>query len=159
MPASREEIRAPRADLTADPRRAARRCYAGTEEISMANSRRTRRAGLFLLLGAVSLSAVGCAGTTISRILAEPQRYTRRGDVRLNGDVVESMSFLGHGAYKLDDGTGTIWVISNHGVPRRGARVKVHGRIRDVVDVSTIMRLPEQIGSGLVMTDAYHRGR
>ena len=65
------------------------------------------------------------------------------------------MSFLGHGAYKLDDGTGTIWVISSHGVPRRGARVNVHGRIRDVVDVSTIMRLPEQIGSGLVMTDAY----
>jgi hypothetical protein len=37
--------------------------------------------------------------------------------------------------------------------------VKVHGRIRDVVDVSTIMRLPEQIGSGLVMTDAGHRAR
>jgi hypothetical protein len=117
------------------------------------------RAASLVLLGLLGLSAVGCARTTISRILAEPQRYTRRGDVRLDGDVVESMSFLGHGAYKLDDGTGTIWVISSHGVPRRGARVNVHGRIRDVVDVSTIMRLPEQIGSGLVMTDAYHRGR
>lgn len=117
------------------------------------------RAASLVLLGVLGLQAVGCAGTTISRILAEPQRYTRRGDVRLDGDVVESMSFLGHGAYKLDDGTGTIWVISSHGVPRRGARVNVHGRIRDVVDVSTIMRLPEQIGSGLVMTDAYHRGR
>lgn len=125
----------------------------------MTDTRRAGRAGLFLLLGAVSLSALGCARTTISRILAEPQRYTHRSDVRLDGDVVESMSFLGHGAYKLDDGTGTIWVISNHGVPRRGARVKVHGRIRDVVDVSTIMRLPEQIGSGLVMTDAEHRAR
>jgi hypothetical protein len=125
----------------------------------MANTRRTRRAGLFLLMGAVSLSALGCAGTTISRILAEPQKYTRQGDVGLKGDVVESMSFLGHGAYKLDDGTGTIWVISNHGVPRRGARVKVHGKVRDVVDVSTIMRLPDQIGSGLVMTDASHSGR
>ena len=114
-------------------------------------------AGILLL--AAGLTSVGCARTTISRILAEPQRYTQRQDVRLDGDVVESMSFLGHGAYKLDDGTGTIWVISNHGVPRRGARVKVHGRIRDVVDVSTVMRLPEQIGSGLVMTDAYHRGR
>ena len=125
----------------------------------MANTTRTRRSGLLLLLGAVSLSALGCAGTTISKILAEPQRYTHRGDVGLTGDVTESMSFLGHGAYKLDDGTGTIWVISNHGVPRRGAQVKVHGRIRDVVDVSTIMRLPEQIGSGLVMTDATAHGR
>ena len=125
----------------------------------MANTTRTRHAGLFLLLGAVSLSALGCAGTTISRILAEPQRYTHRGDVGLHGDVVESMSFLGHGAYKLDDGTGTIWVISNRGVPRRGARVKVHGRIRDVVDIGTIIRLPDQIGSGLVMTDATVHGR
>src|SRR5438067_11028867 len=123
----------------------------------MAYIGRMRLAGILLL--AASLTSVGCARTTISRILAEPQRYTQRQDVRLDGDVVESMSFLGHGAYKLDDGTGTIWVISNHGVPRRGARVKVHGRIRDLVDVSTIMRLPEQIGSGLVMTDAYHRGR
>ena len=65
----------------------------------MANTTRARHAGLFLLLAAVSLSAVGCAGTTISRILAEPQRYTHRGDVGLRGDVVESMSFLGHGAY------------------------------------------------------------
>ena len=112
-----------------------------------------------LLLAGGALASAGCASTTISRILAEPQRYTHRNDVRLDGDVVESMSFLGHGAYKLDDGTGTIWVISSHGVPRRGARVNVHGKIRDVVDVSTIMRLPEQIGSGLVMTDAYHRGR
>jgi hypothetical protein len=125
----------------------------------MANTTRTRRSGLFLLLGAVSLSALGCAGTTISRILAEPQRYTHRGDVRLSGDVTESMSFLGHGAYKLDDGTGTIWVISNHGVPRRGARVKVSGKIRDVVDIGTVIRLPEQIGSGLVMTDATHHAR
>ena len=119
----------------------------------MANTRRARRAGLFLLVGAVGLSSLGCAGTTISRILAEPQKYTRQGDVGLNGNVLESMSFLGHGAYKLDDGTGTIWVISNHGVPRKGARVKVNGSIRDVVDISTIIKLPEQIGSGLVMTE------
>ena len=117
------------------------------------------RAGLALAALVLALSSLACAHTTISRVLAEPQRYTHREDVRLDGDVVESVSFLGHGAYKLDDGTGTIWVISSHGVPRRGARVNVHGRIRDVVDVSAVMRLPEQIVSGLVMTDAYHRGR
>jgi len=117
------------------------------------------RGAAVLLLAGLSLSTLACAGTTISKVLAEPQKYTRQNDVTLKGDVVESMSFLGHGAYKLDDGTGTIWIISNHGVPRRGARVKVDGRIRDVVDVSTVMRLPEQIGSGLVMTDATHHGR
>ena len=123
----------------------------------MNDTRRARRAALFLLVGALGLSSLGCARTTVSRILAEPQRYTRQGDVDLRGDVVESVSLLGHGAYKLDDGTGTIWVVSNHGVPRRGARVKVNGRIRDVVDIGTIMRLPEQIGSGLVMQEKSHR--
>jgi hypothetical protein len=124
----------------------------------MSDTRRARRAALFLLLGAVGLSSLGCARTTVARILAEPNRYARQGnDVRLGGDVVESVSLLGHGAYKLDDGTGTIWVVSRHGVPRRGARVKVKGRVRDVVDLSTIMRLPEQIGSGLVMEEDSHR--
>jgi hypothetical protein len=123
----------------------------------MSDTRRARRAALFLLL-AVGLSSLGCARTTVARILAEPNRYARQGnDVRLGGDVVESVSLLGHGAYKLDDGTGTIWVVSRHGVPRRGARVKVKGRVRDVVDLSTIMRLPEQIGSGLVMEEDSHR--
>jgi hypothetical protein len=125
----------------------------------MADTRLARRAALFLLLGAVGLSSLGCGGTTISRILAEPQKYTRQNDVRLDGDVVESLSLLGHGAYKLDDGTGTIWVVSRHGVPRKGARVKVNGRVRDVVDLSTIMRLPDQIGSGLVMEEHSHRGK
>ena len=124
----------------------------------MANTTRTRRAGLMLLLGAVSLSALGCATTTISKILAEPQRY-RQNDVHLAGNVTESVSLLGQGAYKLDDGTGTIWVVSTHGVPRKGAEVKVKGKIRDVVDLGTIIKLPEKIGSGLVMTETSHHAK
>ena len=124
----------------------------------MANTTRTPKAGLWLLLGVVSLSALGCAGTTISKILAEPQRY-RQNDVHLAGNVTESVSLLSQGAYKLDDGTGTIWVISQHGVPRKGARVKVNGKIRDVVDLGTIIKLPEKIGSGLVMTETSHHAK
>ena len=118
----------------------------------------TRRAAALALVGALALSAAGCASTTINRVLAEPQRY-RNDDVRLRGDVVESMSLLGHGAYKLDDGTGTIWVVSRRGVPRRGARVEVRGEVKDVVDIGSIFRLPEQIGSGLVLMEESHRAR
>jgi hypothetical protein len=110
------------------------------------------------LLGASALLGAGCASTNVARLLAEPQRYANR-NVGLQGDVVESMSLLGHGVYKLDDGTGTIWVVSRRGVPRRGARVHAKGKIRDVVDVSTIFKLPEQIGSGLVMVEESHRAR
>ncbi len=118
-----------------------------------------RRIGPLAAMIGLALVSLACRETTIARILAEPQRYVDRGDVGLVGDVIESVSFLGRGAYKLDDGTGTIWVISKRGVPRRGARVEVRGRIRDVVDVSSVMRLPDQIGSGLVMTDAEQRAR
>jgi membrane protein implicated in regulation of membrane protease activity len=122
------------------------------------NTIHTRRPPALILVGALALLAAGCATTNVARLLAEPQRFANR-DVGLKGDVVESVSLLGHGAYKLDDGTGTIWVVSRHGVPRRGARVRVKGKIRDVVDVSTIFKLPEQVGSGLVMVEDEHRAR
>ena len=86
----------------------------------------TGKAFAAALISALALSAAGCATTTVARLMAEPNRYGNN-DVRLKGDVTESVSLLGHGAYKLDDGTGTIWVVSRHGVPRKGARVEVKG--------------------------------
>jgi hypothetical protein len=121
------------------------------------NTIHVRRLSL-ALAGAFALLASGCATTNVARLLAEPQRFANH-NVGLQGDVVESLSLLGNGAYKLDDGTGTIWVVSKHGVPRRGARVKVKGKVRDVVDIGTIFKLPEQVGSGLVMIEDSHRAR
>ena len=118
----------------------------------------TRRPLALALVGALAVLAAGCATTNVARLLAEPQRFANK-DVGLKGDVTESVSLLGHGAYKLDDGTGTIWVVSRHGVPRKGARVKVKGKVRDVVDVSTIFKLPEQVGSGLVMVEDSHKAQ
>ena len=117
-----------------------------------------RRTLALAMAAALGLLTAACASTNVARLLAEPDRYNNR-DVSLQGDVVESMSLLGAGAYKLDDGTGSIWVVSKSGVPRRGARVKARGKIRDVVDVSTLFKLPEQVGSGLVMVEESHRAR
>jgi len=117
-----------------------------------------RWAGAMLLVAVLGVSLAGCRETTIARILAEPERWTHK-EVGLKGDVVQSMSLLGRGAYRLDDGTGTIWVVSRHGVPREGARVGVRGRIRDVVDLGNLIPLPPQIGSGLVLLEDEHRAR
>jgi hypothetical protein len=106
----------------------------------------------------LALTSAACTSITINHLLAEPGRYANR-EVGLRGDVVDSASVLGHGAYKLDDGTGTIWVVSKRGVPRRGARVKVRGKVKDVVDVGTLFRLPPEVGSGLVMVESEHRAR
>ena len=120
--------------------------------------RRTLRAAALALAAGAGLLGTGCHRMTVNRLLAEPNRYANR-DVTLRGDVVKSASVLGHGAYQLDDGTGTIWIVSNRGVPRQGARVKVRGRVRDVVDLGRLIPLPPEVGSGLVMQEKEHRAR
>jgi len=107
---------------------------------------------------ALCMGLMGCRETTISRILAEPNRY-HDSEVGLRGEVIKSASVLGTGAYQLDDGTGTIWVVSSKGVPRQGARVAVKGRVKDVIDVGTIIALPREVGSGLVLVESEHRAR
>ncbi len=100
----------------------------------------------------------GCEQKSVNQILAEPNRY-RNHDVTVVGVVTESASLLGHGAYQVDDGTGRIWVVSGKGTPRKGARVAVRGKIRDVIDVSSIMRLPGIVGEGLVLVESQHKAR
>jgi hypothetical protein len=115
----------------------------------------------WLAVGAVILGALtgaACREITINRLLAEPGRYADE-EVGLKGEVVDSVSVLGRGAYKLDDGTGTIWVVSDKGVPRRGARVGVRGKIKDVVDLGTLIPLPPQVGSGMVMVESEHKAQ
>lgn len=105
-----------------------------------------------------ALTGLACREITINRLLAEPGRYANE-EVGLKGEVVDSVSVLGRGAYKLDDGTGTIWIVSDKGVPRRGARVGVRGKIRDVVDLGTLIPLPPQVGSGMVMVESEHKAK
>jgi hypothetical protein len=92
---------------------------------------RTRQT-LFLLplLLAALLGLTACPSqTNISKINADPNRYMDK-DVGLVGRVTDSygVPFVG-GAYELDDGTGKIWVVTQQGVPSRGARVGVKGRV------------------------------
>ena len=39
----------------------------------------------------------------------------------------------------------------------KGARVKVKGEVKDVVDIGSIFKLPDEIGSGLVLLESSHR--
>ena len=85
-----------------------------------------------LLLSAVLLAA--CAPLTIGRITADPSRFQNRS-VRVSGTVTNSVGLLGKGGYQLDDGTGKIYVISGKGVPSRGSRVTVTGRVSPGAEV------------------------
>jgi hypothetical protein len=117
-----------------------------------------RRAASLLAIAFLSMGLAACRETTVARLLAEPERWRNR-DVGLKGDVVRSVSVLGRGAFQLDDGTGTIWVVSTRGVPREGARVGVRGELKDIVDLGTLVPLPPEVGSGLVLLAEDYRAR
>lgn len=89
---------------------------------------------LFIMIAALALFATGCPERrSIADIEANPGRYQNK-EVAIAGRVVDSYGLgipgtrLGGGAYKIDDGTGSIWVLVTDGnVPSRGAEVGVKG--------------------------------
>ena len=91
-------------------------------------TKRTHIVALAML--AVSTLVSACASRTINQVLADPSRYRDR-EVKLSGAVVDSYSLANRGAYRIDDNTGQLWVVSDGGAPRKGARVIVKGTIRE----------------------------
>ncbi|HKA02464.1 MAG TPA: hypothetical protein VKE70_38400 [Candidatus Solibacter sp.] len=75
----------------------------------------------------------GCAPMTIGRITQDPSRFQNK-TVKVTGTVTNSVGVLGKGGYQLDDGTGKIYVISGAGVPSRGSKVEVTGRVSPGVE-------------------------
>ena len=88
------------------------------------------RRGFFLsAIFAAALAMTACPSqTSISKINQDPSRYHNK-QVALIGTVTDSYGALGSGIYELDDGTGRIWVATSHGIPSKGARVGISGRV------------------------------
>jgi hypothetical protein len=85
-----------------------------------------KRLTFVLIPLAVLLS--GCGTTKIGRILDDPARYQNRG-VTVEGRVTQSVGAFVAGLYQVEDETGKIYVLSSRGVPNKGVRVKVEGRV------------------------------
>jgi len=81
-----------------------------------------------LLVAMAALTACP-SQTNIGKITADPDRYMDK-EVGVVGRVTDSygVPFVG-GAYELDDGTGKMWVVTQRGVPSKGSRVGVKGRV------------------------------
>jgi hypothetical protein len=75
---------------------------------------------------------------------------------------LDSYSVAERGVYRLEDRSGQLWIVSDRGVPRTGARVTVRGTIREAFNLGTLgsrLRLPPGIGGGLVLVESSHRAR
>ena len=91
---------------------------------------------LLVTIAALALFATGCPERrSIADIEANPSKYQNK-EVVIAGRVVDSYGIgipgtnIGGGAYKIDDGTGSIWVFVGDGnVPSKGAEVGVKGNV------------------------------
>ena len=91
---------------------------------------------LIIAVAGITLFATGCPEQrSIADINRNPARYQDK-EVVVVGRVTDSYGVgipgtnIGGGAYKIDDGTGSMWVLVTDGnVPNRGAEVGVKGRV------------------------------
>jgi hypothetical protein len=97
------------------------------------------RAVASALLWVALVLAVGCKGgvTPIEDLLDDPSRYEGQ-TVRIAGTVESAMGVLGYGAYRVNDGTGKLTVLTTGGgAPREGAEVGVEGQFRSAFTIGT----------------------
>ncbi len=88
---------------------------------------------LLIITMAAGLLAAGCPERrSIADIEANPGRYQNK-EVLVTGVVRDSYGIsipgtrYGGGAYKIDDGTGSLWVITEGSVPAKGTEIGVRG--------------------------------
>lgn len=89
------------------------------------------------LVGCSNSAPLGIHGFSISdrsgnvtKISDIPQSQNSAATVYLQGQVATRAPFLTAGAYKLQDDTGTIWVITNKTVPNVGDAVLIKGQLQ-----------------------------
>ena len=95
--------------------------------------------GVLIALTA-ALTAFGCGTHTdrIGDLNDNPDRYLHQS-VTIAGQVTDVLGVpLGisdFAAYRVDDGTGEIWIISHNGAPGQGDKVGVKGELEPVGDL------------------------
>lgn len=115
---------------------------------------------LVLLTAAVAVFTAACPErTTIAEINANPAKYNNK-EVAIAGTVRDSYGVnipgtpIRGGAYKIDDGTGSLWVITEQGVPSKGTEIGVKGKIGNGVNWNG-----KNYGLGMYETDRGFRKR
>ena len=97
--------------------------------------KRTTKALLLGLTAFIAVFAAACPQRiSIADIEANPSKYQNK-EVAIAGTVRDSYGIsipgtpIRGGAYKIDDGTGSIWIVTEDSVPSKGAQIGVKGII------------------------------
>jgi hypothetical protein len=93
--------------------------------------------GLVLIIG---LMTAACPKReSIANIESNPSKYYNKevgiaGTVRDSYGVNIPFTKIQGGVYKVDDGTGSIWVVTERSVPSKGTKIGVKGKVKNGVN-------------------------
>jgi hypothetical protein len=112
-----------------------------------------------LILSASLATVVSAGNKKIADLESNPSKYQDKtvtivGIVRDADGVNIPIIGIRGGCYKVDDGTGSIWVCSDKGVPTKGAEVKVKGKLQSGATING-----KNYGLVIVEKDRKYRGR
>ena len=120
---------------------------------------RTKLITLSFVLTLVALAA-GCPERrSIADLESNPSKYLNK-EVAVAGVVKDSyginvpLTNIRGGVYKIDDGTGSIWVFTENSVPTKGAQVGVKGKLQNGLNYNG-----RNYGLGIYEQDRRFRGK
>jgi len=118
------------------------------------------RSLLLIAIAGMAVFAIACPEKrNIAEINANPSRYQNK-EVGLIGTVTDSYGLsipgtgISGGAYRLDDGTGSIWVITESAVPSRGSRIGIRGKVGTGINYKG-----KNYGLGIYEKERRYKGR
>ncbi|MEN9202545.1 MAG: hypothetical protein Q6K80_03380 [Thermostichus sp. DG_1_6_bins_120] len=82
--------------------------------------------------GCGQLARLGIGTTPIATVARDPAQHT---NVWIRGQVVNQLGAFGQGIYQLRDNSGSIWVITDKGIPAMNSTVTVRGKAQEGITV------------------------
>lgn len=111
------------------------------------------------LLSAVAFTAACPKRTSIADLNANPSKYQNK-TVAIAGKVKRSFGAsipgtpISGGIYEIDDGTGSIWVVTDQAVPAKNSEIGVQGKFGNAVSYNG-----KNYGSGIFEDKRKYRPR
>ena len=95
---------------------------------------------LLFLLASVAIACSGILTTPISKIIDNPRDYDGK-TVIVSGEVTETFSFFVLKYFVVDDGTGTLTVITQKALPKKGTKIRIKGAVSEMFSLGDIQGL------------------
>ena len=95
---------------------------------------------LLFLLASAAIACNGILTTPISKIIDNSRDYDGE-KVTLSGQVTETFSFFVLKYFVVDDGTGTITVVTQKVLPKKGTKIRVKGEVSEMFSLGDTQAL------------------